>query len=91
MAKLDEKRVDLFYERLTGQKSDHRGGWNIEKRNVAQKIVYIEEACRSVLSIIDNIERTSSDDPETVHKLVTELRAEFKFLDTLRDTRGDLN
>jgi hypothetical protein len=26
MAKLDEKRVDLFYEKLTGYKKE-RGGW----------------------------------------------------------------
>jgi hypothetical protein len=90
MATLDEKRVELFYEKLTGEKPDRRGGWKIEQHNIAQKIVYIEEACRSVLLIINSIEHASPDDRETVHKLVKELRAEFRFLDTLRDTRGDL-
>jgi hypothetical protein len=52
MAKLDEKRVDLFYEKLTGKKPDRRGGWDVGRRDLAQKIVYIEEACRPVLSII---------------------------------------
>ena len=37
MAKLDHKRVDLFYEKLTGEKPDRRGSWKIEQRNIAQK------------------------------------------------------
>ena len=37
MAKLDHKRVDLFYEKLTGEKPGRRGGWKIEQRNIAQK------------------------------------------------------
>ena len=37
MAKLDHKRVDLFYEKLTGEKLGRRGGCKIEQRNIAQK------------------------------------------------------
>lgn len=36
MAKLDHKGVDLFYEKLTGEKPGRRG-WKIEQRNIAQK------------------------------------------------------
>ena len=54
MAKLDSQRVDPIYEKLTGHRSIHRS-WNVERRNLAQKIVYIEEACRAVLSAIADI------------------------------------
>ena len=80
--------MDLFYEKLTGKKPDRHGGWDVARRDLAQKIVYIEEACRSVLSIINEIERVKPDEPETVAKLVSQLRSEFRFLDTLQDTRG---
>jgi hypothetical protein len=88
MAKLDEARVDLFYEKLTGKKPDRRGGRDVAKRDLAQKIVYVEEACRSVLSIIGEIERAAPEERELVAKLLSQLRSEFKFLDTLRDSRG---
>ena len=60
MAKLDEQRVDLFYEKLTGEKSE-RGRWNVERRNLAQKIVYIEQAGASVLSAIRDLEQAAPD------------------------------
>jgi len=88
MAKLDDKRVDFFYEKLTGEKPA-RGGWDIRQRDLAQKIVYIEEACKSVLSVIHEIEKASPDaEPLVIIEMVGRLRTEFRFLDTLRDTRG---
>lgn len=82
MAKLDEQRVELFYEKLTGSKPE-RGRWNVERRNFAQKIVYIEEACRSVLAAISALEGAA---PEAdIGELERALRTEFKFLDTLQE------
>jgi hypothetical protein len=72
----------------TGKKPDRDGGCDVARRDLAQKIAYIEEACRSVLSIINEIERVKPDEPETVPKLVSQLRSEFRFLDTLQDARG---
>jgi hypothetical protein len=46
MAKLDNQRVDKIYEKLTGH-PPRRGSWTIERRNFAQKIVYIDGACRA--------------------------------------------
>ena len=87
MAKLDEQRVALFYEKLTGKKPD-RGHWDVARRDLAQKIVYIEEACRSVLAIMSEIERAAPDEPEAMAQLLANLRTEFRFLDTLQDNRG---
>jgi hypothetical protein len=82
MAKLDDKRVDVFYEKLTGEKPD-RGRWNVERRNFAQKIVYIEQACQSVLSAIRDLEQAGPD--ADINALERALRTEFKFLDTLQE------
>jgi hypothetical protein len=82
MAKLDEKRVERIYEKLTGRHME-RGAWNVEKRNLAQKIVYVDEACRAVIAAIAAIENAS---PEAdVRELEQKLRTEFRFLDTLRE------
>jgi hypothetical protein len=81
MAKIDEKRVELFYEKLTGKKPE-RGNWNVERRNFAQKIVYIEQACNSVLAAIRDLEQASPD--ADVRELERTLLTEFKFLDTLQ-------
>jgi hypothetical protein len=82
MAKLDEQRVDFFYEKLTGEKPE-RGRWSVERRNFAQKVVYIEQACASVLAAIRDLEhaRPNAD----IRELERALRTEFKFLDTLRE------
>ena len=82
MAKLDEKRVEAFYEKLTGKKPAF-GQWNVERRNFAQKIVYIEDACKSVLSAIRDLEQATIDDD--LAALEHALRTEFKFLDTLHE------
>ncbi|MBR1230188.1 hypothetical protein JQ600_35425 [Bradyrhizobium sp. AUGA SZCCT0176] len=82
MAKLDEKRVERIYEKLTGYKME-RGAWDIKKRDLAQKIVYIDDACRAVLEAIAAIENAP---PGTnMQDLERNLRTEFKFLDTLQD------
>ena len=80
--KLDNERVDRIYEKLTGQRASH-GSWNVERRNFAQKIVYIDQACRSVLEAIAAIENAKPD--ADVRTLERTLRTEFKFLDTLQE------
>ncbi|QOZ15934.1 hypothetical protein XI02_13810 [Bradyrhizobium sp. CCBAU 21365] len=60
-----------------------RGSWNVRKRDLAQNIVYIDEACRSVLDAIAAIEHAApgADMPA----LEQALRTEFRFLNTLQD------
>jgi hypothetical protein len=82
MAKLDSQRVDQIYEKLTG-KQPTRGSWNVERRNFAQKIVYIDEACRAVLSAIADIENAKPD--ANISQLEKALRTEFGFLNTLQE------
>ncbi len=82
MAKLDDARVDAIYEKLTGSKPV-RGAWDVRKRNLAQKIVYIDEACKSVLAAIHDIEHAPPG--ADMEALEAALRTEFKFLDTLQD------
>ena len=82
MAKLDSQRVDQIYEKLTGHRPN-KGSWNIERRNFAQKIVYIDEACRAVLSAIADIENAKS--VADIRKLEKALRTEFDFLNTLQE------
>jgi hypothetical protein len=81
MAKLNSQRVDQIYEKLTGNQP--RGSWNVERRNFAQKIVYIEEACRAVLSAIADIENAKPG--ADISQLEKALRTEFGFLNTLQE------
>ena len=76
----DEGRVAALYEKLTGEPMT-RGSWRIDQRNFAQKIVYVEEACRSVLAAIDNLEKMT--ERSAIEDAVRALKTEFKFLDTL--------
>ena len=80
--KLDNERVDRIYEKLTGQRPSH-GSWNVERRNLAQKIVYIDDACRAVMSTISDIENAKPD--ADIRALERALRTEFKFLNTLQE------
>jgi hypothetical protein len=82
MPDLDNERVDRIYEKLTGRKPE-RGAWNVEKRNLAQKIVYIDTACRSVIEAIAAIENAAPG--ADIRELERSLRREFKFLDTLQE------
>jgi hypothetical protein len=82
MAKLDSQRVDQIYEKLTGHRPI-QGSWNVEKRNLAQKIVYIDEACRSVLSAIADIENAKPG--ADIRELEKALRTEFNFLNTFNN------
>jgi hypothetical protein len=59
-----------------------RGQWHIESRNLAQKIAYVETACRSVLAAIEELEKAS--DPTEVKSALQALRTEFDFLNTLQ-------
>jgi aminoglycoside phosphotransferase (APT) family kinase protein len=79
----DEARVAALYEKLTGEPMT-RGRWRIEQRDFAQKIVYVEEACRSVLAAIQKLENTT--DRSAIANAVQELKTEFRFLDTLNET-----
>lgn len=81
MSKLDRDRVDLFYEKLSGRQAV-RSGWSIERRNLAQKIVYIEQACRAVLEIIAELETVTLE--TDIRDLEKRLKSEFRFLGTLR-------
>jgi hypothetical protein len=77
----DDARVAALYEKLTGQPMT-RGQWRIEKRDFAQKIVYVEDACKAVLEAIAELEKCT--DPEDVADAVRDLRTEFDFLNTLQ-------
>lgn len=80
----DEARVALFYEKLTGRPMK-RGDWNIQQRDFAEKVVHVEEACRSTLAAIAKLEsRTETQD---VNAIVRELKTEFRFLEALKDER----
>jgi hypothetical protein len=48
-----EIRVALFYEKLANEKMA-RGRGDTGNRDFAQKIVYVEDACKSVLEAIAN-------------------------------------
>jgi hypothetical protein len=78
-----EPRVDAIYEILTGRKP-RRGEWDIAKRNFAQKIVHVEEACKSILEAIADLEKAKGD-PLKVEETVRALRTEFGFLETLQE------
>jgi hypothetical protein len=57
-----------FTRKLTGRNS-RPGEWSTERHAFAQKIVHVEDACKSVL--------------EAIRALDEDLRREFKFLGTL--------
>lgn len=78
--KLDNERVNSIYQKLTGHPVS-RGSWNVERRNFAQKIVYIDVACRAVLEAISAIE--NAQEGADISALERTVRTEFKFLDTL--------
>ncbi len=62
------------------------GQWNVERRNFTQKIIHIEQACKSVLSATRDLEEAAPDADISV--LERALRTEFKFLDTLHRSVG---
>jgi len=51
----DIKRIDELYKKLTGR-SSRPGEWSIEQHAFAQKIVHVEEACKSVLEAIRKLD-----------------------------------
>ena len=77
-----EARIGAIYQKLTGKPMD-RGQWDVRQRDFAQKVAYVEDACHAVLAAIQNLE--AATDKEQIDQAVTDLRAEFRFLDTLRD------
>ncbi|UGY23694.1 hypothetical protein HU675_0038060 [Bradyrhizobium septentrionale] len=82
MSKLDQERVDRIYEQITGERAV-RGSWNVRKRDLPQNIVYIDDACRSVIAAIAAIENAAPGDD--MSKLERALRTEFEFLNTLQE------
>lgn len=81
MPKPDPKRVDALYEKLTGRKPEV-GRYIVEKHSLAQKIVYIEDACKAVLECIEAIENAPPD--ADFVDLQRQLILEFRFLNTLQ-------
>lgn len=80
--KPDDKRVDALYEKLRGPIL--RGS-----RHQVQQIVYVEEACRSVIEAIDRL--AASESPEEVKTAVQEFQCEFDFLRTLTNDKEFLH
>jgi len=80
----DEARVAFIYEKLTGRQM-LRGQWDVEKRNFAQRIVHVENACRSVLDAIDKLTKADSEEREEIETAVSELKTELRFLNTLNE------
>jgi hypothetical protein len=78
---MDNARVELFYERLTGEKMKH-GSWKIDRKRLAERIVHIEEACRSTLDSIDALAAAPfGSDTSELERVV---KMEFRFLETLK-------
>jgi hypothetical protein len=80
MAGQDSKRVDEIYKKLTGRNS-RPGEWKIERHAFAQKVVHVEEACKSVLEAIRKLDEAPFD--ADLGQIERDLRREFKFLGTL--------
>jgi len=77
---LDNARVERIYEKLTGKKME-RGAWNAERKNFAERMVHVDEACLSVIAAIAAIENAKPGDD--IHSLERALRTEFRFLQTI--------
>ena len=78
---IDKAKLAALYEILTG-KPMARGAWDIGQRDFAQKILHIEEACRSTLEAIEDVRKCR---PGGAADAVKVLRTEFRFLGTLHD------
>ena len=85
--KPDDKRVDVLYEKLHGPIV--RGSFNGTKRHQVQQIVYVEEACRSVIEAIDRL--AASESPKEADAAVQEFKYEFDFLRTLTNDKEFLH
>ena len=81
------KRVDALYEKLHGPIV--RGSFNGTKRHQVQQIVYVEEACRSVIETIDRL--AASESPAEAEAAVEEFKSEFHFLRTLTNDKAFLH
>jgi len=80
MAKQDNKRVEEIYKKLTGRNA-RPGEWSIERHAFAQKIVHVEDACKSVVEAIRKLDEAPFD--ADLGQIERDLRREFKFLGTL--------
>src|SRR6476619_5319796 len=85
--KPNDKRVDALYEKLHG--TIVRGSFNETKRHQVQQIVYVEEACRSVIEAIDQL--AASESPEEAETAAQEFKCEFDFLRTLTNDQEFLH
>jgi hypothetical protein len=72
-----EDRIAALYAKISDRGFEHRQS-SIETRNFAQKVAYFEEACKSILTAIKDID--SSTDHETIKDAVSRLKSEFRFL-----------
>ena len=81
MAGQDSKRVDEIYKKLTTGRSSRPGEWSIERHAFAQKIVHVEEACKSVLEAIRKLDQVQYDDD--LGQIERDLQRKIKFLGTL--------
>jgi hypothetical protein len=78
--KLDEERVNLLYKRMAGE-APVRGRWDPDIRRFAERVVYVEDACRSVIRAIGKLQTCSN---EEIAQAKRELELEFSFLNTLQ-------
>jgi hypothetical protein len=58
----DSKRVEEIYKKLTGHTACH-GERSAERHALAQKIVHVEHACKSVLEAIRNLRANQTASP----------------------------
>ena len=84
--KPDEDRVERVYAALYGDRG--RYAWDPQKRNTAQQIIYIEDACKSILEGIKEVEGIK--DINKVGPSLDALRADFHFLKTLINEKSFL-
>jgi hypothetical protein len=85
--KPDDVRVNALYDNI----NDQVGEWlytDGQVRHAVQQIIYVAEACESLVETIRQLEATDEyEDRERVQQLLFEMKSEMKFLQTLLDDR----
>lgn len=80
----DEKRMAVLYQKLCGR-AYRKGDWDAKLRDEVQQILYVEDACQSILEVIDQMRSLDhkDDDGPSASDLIDEMKGEVHFLKTL--------